>query len=487
MPNGAVKPLLTSGTGGQARETVFLRLADLLHNASHHLSNTAPEYSARYGLSHAQRAGLWSLFGAALIFMTLAPSALIIAATAVGAILFSINVFLRFTAAFAVLLRRRRKSQAIAKDVAPDLPRFSLLIPLYQEAAVVQQSVDAMAALDYPHDKLEVIYLTEADDHETITSLQACSGAADFQIVVIPDAPPRTKPRALNYGLGLATGDIITVYDAEDIPDPDQLRIAAQRFADGEDRLAVVQAVLSPYNPSDGWIARQFTLEYDIQFRVWSPFITALDWPLCIGGTSNHFRADVLRRAGGWDPYNVTEDADLSLRLALMGYSSAMIASRTHEEAPIRFSQWLAQRSRWVKGHLQTWLVITRRPLFQAGQLGLWRLLGLHLTFTLSLLAAFTHGPLFLLTIWRCLTPGGMETLVFLGLLFSGYLSAAAAAFAGARPGGRIWTLLTTPFYWPLQSLAALRALWEMQTDPHKWAKTQHGLSAPPDHIRESG
>ncbi len=410
------------------------------------------------------------------------PQAVALAMVATTSALFAVNISLRLIAALASLLRDDTPPEPSLAD--HDLPHFTLLAPLYKEAEVARQSVRALSRLDYPAEKLQVLYLVEADDTETIRELCRCRHLLDFDIIALPHALPRTKPRALNYGLSLATGDIISVYDAEDLPDPQQLRHAAEAFAYGDDTLAVVQAELAPYNRDASWIAGQFTLEYNIQFKVWLPFIADLGWPLSLGGTSNHFDAAKLRAAGGWDPYNVTEDADLGFRLAAGGYSSAMIPSVTLEEAPVELGQWLKQRSRWIKGHLQTWLVIMRDPLTQMRAIGVSRFIGLQLTFTLSLVASFLHGPLLLWTIWHCFHPEGVKTLIYLGLLSAGYLSAAMAAVVGLR--GQLCrdlslsTLLTMPFYWPLQSIAAMRALWEMRSRPHEWAKTRHGLSRPP-------
>lgn len=455
------------------------RRAALSRAASLFLWESRPADSAREGLSAGQKSGLWAVAGALSTFSFFAGEAMIFGLSLLGAALFASGVGLRLAAALRKLTRKRA-APAPETICDVDAPTFTLLIPLYKEAEVARQSVQAMARLDYPRDRLQILYLIEADDEATLAALQACLHIADFDIIALPHGEPRTKPRALNYGLGLAHGDVITVFDAEDVPEPDQLRKAAARFSGGADDLAVVQAELSPHNASASWIARQFTMEYDILFRVWAPYVTAHGWPLSLGGTSNHFRAAHLRRVGGWDPYNVTEDADLGFRLAMHGCKAAMIASRTHEEAPVRLGQWLNQRSRWIKGHLQTWIVVMRDPMRRMRGMGVGAFIGLQMTFTLSLLASFLHGPLLIWTIWKCLDPDGYKTLAYLGLLSTGYLSAALLALAGGRRPGRMRTVLTTPFYWPLQSLAAMRALWEMRSCPHKWSKTQHGLSPAP-------
>jgi cellulose synthase/poly-beta-1,6-N-acetylglucosamine synthase-like glycosyltransferase len=104
------------------------------------------------------------------------------------------------------------------------------------------------------------------------------------------------------------------------------------------------------------WLARYFTAEYAGQFDVVLPKLAALGLPLPLGGSSNHFRTVTLREVGGWDPHNVTEDADLGMRLARFGYRSGVVASSTYEEAPADIGRWLGQRTRWFKG----WMRLSR-------------------------------------------------------------------------------------------------------------------------------
>jgi cellulose synthase/poly-beta-1,6-N-acetylglucosamine synthase-like glycosyltransferase len=279
----------------------------------------------------------------------------------------------------------------------------------------------------------------------------------------------------LNYGLSFTTGDIIAVFDAEDRPSPHQPREAVAAFRSGGSRLAVVQAPLLIHNGREGWLARQFQIEYAIHFCVWLPFLARFGLPLMLGGTSNYFRRSHLEAAGGWDAWNVTEDADLGLRLARFGDRAAMISAPTWEEAPARFRDWLAQRTRWMKGHLQTWLVVMRNPAKSAAGMGWVRLLSVQLSLGGSLLAAMMHLPLI---IWMTL---GLATnlvslegwhAVMFGVGYGGVVAAALAAKTRPLP---VHALILLPFYWPLLSVAMLCALYEMKTRPHFWAKTPHG------------
>jgi hypothetical protein len=230
------------------------------------------------------------------------------------------------------------------------LPIYAIICALYREANVVNRLVAAIRALDYPLEKLDVKFVLEADDHETRRALANLDLGPPFEIITAPPIGPRTKPKALNVALPFARGSFTVVYDAEDVPEPDQLRCALDVFTAADARLACVQASLTIDNTTDSWLARMFTAAYAGQFDAFLPGLAALHLPLPLGGSSNHFRTTALRRVGGWDPYNVTEDADLGIRLARLGYRSTALSSATYEEAPASFGPWLRQRTRWYKG-----------------------------------------------------------------------------------------------------------------------------------------
>jgi cellulose synthase/poly-beta-1,6-N-acetylglucosamine synthase-like glycosyltransferase len=143
---------------------------------------------------------------------------------------------------------------------------------------------------------------------------------ASMEIIVAPRGPPQTKPRALNVALALARGAFTVIYDAEDLPGRRQLRTAAARFAVSGPEVACLQARLSIYDPGRNALTRLFAIEYAALFEVINPGLIALGHPILLGGTSNHFRTQVLQVGRGWDAWNVTEDADLSIRLARAGF-----------------------------------------------------------------------------------------------------------------------------------------------------------------------
>src|SRR2546423_188937 len=251
-------------------------------------------------------------------------------------------------------------------------PMYTILCPLYREAQVVPQFVQAMQSLDYPPEKLQILFLTEANDAETRNTIRSLSLPPHFQILVVPDGKPRTKPRACNYGLLHARGRYVVIYDAEDIPDPLQLKKAVLTFANQGPEIACVQAKLNFYNTGQNLLTRWFTAEYSLWFDLTLPGLQRLGVPLPLGGTSNHFRADMLRLMGAWDAFNVTEDCDLGLRMAYYGFKTAMLNSTTYEEANSRLKNWVRQRSRWIKGYMQTYLVYMRKPqvYLRRGRLG---------------------------------------------------------------------------------------------------------------------
>jgi cellulose synthase/poly-beta-1,6-N-acetylglucosamine synthase-like glycosyltransferase len=359
-------------------------------------------------------------------------------------------------------------------------PTYTILCPLYREALVVPDLVAAIDRLDYPTFALDVKLLIEGDDADTLAVVFALARAPHIEVVVIPPSTPRTKPKALNAGLALARGDFVAVYDAEDRPHPQQLRAALGAFEDGGETLACVQAPLVVDNPDASWIARQFAAEYAIQFNEILPLLARLQLPLPLGGSSNHFRVDVLRAVGGWDPNNVTEDADLGYRLARDGYRCDVIGPPTWEEAPNDFRAWRRQRVRWIKGHMQTWLVLMRDPIRTAREMGLSAFASMQLMLGGGIVASFAHGPLAFIIFAALLTPYRLLEPIDVILALSGYtvaMLASLSASALSRNWSHLRAALTMPVYWPLSTVAAWIAFADLLFRPHHWTKTAHGVS----------
>ncbi len=370
------------------------------------------------------------------------------------------------------------------------LPEYTILVPLYREAAVLPTLAKAVRDLQYPKDRLDVKFLLEEDDKETIAAARAANLPPYVELLVVPPSEPRTKPKACNYGLTKARGEYLVIYDAEDIPEPDQLLKALTVFRQSDDKLACVQAKLSYYNEDQNLLTRWFTAEYANWFELLLPSLFALRMPIPLGGTSNHLRTDVLRELGAWDPFNVAEDADLGVRLHKAGYRTAVMNSTTMEEANSDFVNWVRQRSRWVKGYLQTWLVHMRHPVKLWRELGPTGFFGFQMTVGGTPLQFLVNPLLWGITVlWFLFQPVYMER-VFSGwiyyignlCLFLGNISFVYAnivgVIKGGRPGLAKWVLLS-PVYWVFMSIAAYKALNQLIFKPSYWEKTHHGLARP--------
>lgn len=393
-----------------------------------------------------------------------------------------------------VRLMARRRKRKLVRMPDHELPEYTVMVALYDEAEVLPELILALTALDYPKTKLECMLVIEDSDLATKAALLRSELPPFLRVVVVPEGEPRTKPRALNYALQLARGDFVAIFDAEDRPDPDQLlrAVAAFRAAEQDDRrsrLACVQASLNIYNPTQSWLSREFTVEYSSLFDALMPELQRMRWPMPLGGTSNHFPRTVLAELHGWDPYNVTEDADLGIRIARLGYRVEMIDSTTWEEAPISFRLWLRQRTRWLKGWMQTYLVHTRQPWSLVRDLGVVRSTGFHLYSGGLILSTLVH-PLFYAAIAADyafgIHPGGLGAILgpalwiaSMGNLGMSYLVAIVIGIVTTRRRGHRLALsaLVMPLYWLLISIAAYRALWQLYRDPYLWEKTPHGLA----------
>ncbi|WP_067573430.1 glycosyltransferase [Nocardia acidivorans] len=399
-------------------------------------------------------------------------------------------IFTRGMARDAILTVTDEQALALADDA---LPPYTILVPAYGEPEVVGDLIAALNGLDYPRDRMQALLLLEADDAPTIAAARAAgigaAGSEHITIVLVPAADPRTKPKACNYGLHAATGDIVTIYDAEDIPDPLQLRRVVAAFASLPRSVVCVQAKLAFHNARQNLLTAWFTMDYGLWFGFLLPGLMRSSAPIPLGGTSNHFRRGVLIDIGAWDPYNVTEDADLGVRIAARGYSTAVIDSTTLEEANPDPINWIRQRSRWYKGYLQSWLVHARRPI------QLWRKIGpvAFLRFTLILagtpiIACLNLLFWFITLTWIFGQPWIIEKLfpaaVYFPALIALVLGNAATVYmnlVACRENDRpdlLLPCLLSPAYWLLMAIASTKGCWQLIRNPSYWEKTFHGLGA---------
>lgn len=371
---------------------------------------------------------------------------------------------------------------AIADD---DLPLYTILVPAYREAGITQQLIDNLGGIDYPRAKLQILLLLEEDDLETIEAFRATAAPDHVHMIKVPVSLPRTKPKACNIGLTFARGELLVIYDAEDVPDPQQLRSVAAQFRASGPEVSTIQCRLNYHNVDENLLTRLFTLEYSFWFSAMLPGLDRLGLPIPLGGSSNHFRTAVLRELGGWDPHNVTEDADLGMRANALGYEVAANRSTTMEEACSQIRPWIRQRTRWIKGYMVTFLVHARHPARFT------RATGLRGTLCLLLLVAGTPAMyLAASVVWGIWiftflggsigwldVPTGLERFNAFVFLAGNASMIAGHAVAGRRRhrGLAIYSLLL-PLYWALHSFAAWRALGHLLVKPDLWEKTPHGL-----------
>jgi cellulose synthase/poly-beta-1,6-N-acetylglucosamine synthase-like glycosyltransferase len=366
-----------------------------------------------------------------------------------------------------------------------ELPVYSVLIPLRNEAAMVPQLFTAMSALDYPPGRLDIKFVVEAGSQATLAAIRQRLSHPRFSLLAVPDAAPRTKPKALDFALPLCRGEHVVVFDAEDIPDPDQLWMAAVRFRDAPD-LMCLQAQLVIANGRHNWLAAQFAGEYAGLFGVLLPALARWRLPMPLGGTSNHFRLRMLRELGGWDAFNVTEDADLGVRLARRRLRVDVLASHTYEAAPTTLLPWFGQRTRWMKGWMQTFIVHNRDPGRLLAEMGLPAFLAFETLVLGMIVAPVLHcaflGSLCLRVVLGAdLVDGSLWTVFYLAMLGLGYGSAIAMTLLGLQRlhGTHLHSSqLGLPAYWLLIGIATIRAARELVLRPFYWFKSPHHPAA---------
>jgi len=464
----------------------------LSEDAREALYKRNPELSAKTTISNPQRVCAWAAFLLAVLGLEFRPHlALIVISGVISALYVALFLFRAF---LTIIGSGRRVDISVSKAETDrltdaELPVFTVLVPMYHEAEVLPILVASIRKLDYPLAKLDIKLVLESGDHETIEAAKALGAEENFEIIRVPDSQPKTKPKACNYALRFARGDYTVVFDAEDIPEPDQLKKVVALFRTSPANVACVQARLNYFNRDDNFLTRMFTLEYSHWFDYLLPGLHLLNIPIPLGGTSNHFRTDILVELGAWDPYNVTEDADLGVRLTQAGYRVAVVNSTTFEEANGVFKSWINQRSRWIKGYMQTWLVHMRHPIQLYRRLGFMGFMGFQMfvgfpPFTalinpflwLSCAAASLIGPAKI----AALFPTPVLAMALFDLLIGNAMYVYFNIVAASK---RRWYHLVpwgllAPAYWLLHSVAAYKALSQLITNPHYWEKTQHGTSA---------
>ena len=463
------------------------------------LQRAMPELSASRTLTRSQIKALLISAGVALIgFLVLGHNLLIlilipIIATYLAVLGFRLALLRRSLIACQTIVISDEEALAV-----PDwrLPVYTVLVPAFHEPEVMERIVKQLRKLVYPRERLDIKLLLEADDADTIAAAQEVIGTdtEGMEVVLVPAGQPRTKPKALNFGLTTARGQLLTIYDAEDRPDPLQLRRAAIALGRLPDDIVCLQAKLLFFNPQQNLITRWFAIEYKMWFAQLLPGLVDVDAPVPLGGTSNHFRCKILTDIGGWDPFNVTEDADLGIRLHRLGFRTAVLDSVTYEEANSDFINWIRQRSRWYKGYLQTWLVNMRHPRELRSDLGWKAFILFNLFVGGTPLLAILNPVFWVMTIvWFVSRSNFILSLFPMPVYYAGLLCLLAgnfafvyatmlSAFEDDEPK-LVMAALLTPFYWMMMAVAATKAALQIVISPSYWEKTYHGLDVRADNI----
>jgi len=369
-----------------------------------------------------------------------------------------------------------------------DLPIYTLLVPVYKEAELLQDLLQALSQIDYPSTKLDIKILMEADDTETTHRFYELGLPPHFKGIIVPGSLPKTKPKACNYGLIHARGEYVVIFDAEDLPETDQLKKAVIAFQNTTPDVVCIQAKLNYFNRTQNLLTRWFTVEYSMWFDLFLPGLDASGAPIPLGGTSNHFKRRALVEVGAWDPHNVTEDADLGMRLYKHGYHTRTIDSTTFEEANSDLENWVRQRSRWMKGYIQTWLVHMRNPVKLFHEVGLKGFISFQFVAGGTFFSALVNPILWAITTVWFLTEWSFIQETYPGVIFyMGSLNLYLGNFvftymnvAGAmrrKHYDNVRYALLSPIYWGLMSIGAWKGFFQLITKPHYWEKTIHGLS----------
>lgn len=458
------------------------------------LSHKRPDWSASMPVTRGQkRAMLAFVFVAAAagLCAPLQTARVLIALCTLYYVISTLYKFVLIRASLSPSAMIRISPREIVERDVREWPLYSILVPMYKEPETVRQMVESLAAMDYPLAKLDVQILLEADDTATLAAARALPMPGGFRVTEIPPSFPRTKPKACNIGLQLAKGDFLVIYDAEDLPEKDQLKKAVMAFERSPEKVVCIQSRLNYYNPRQNVLTRWFTAEYSAWFDLQLPGLAALDAVIPLGGTSNHFRTRVLQELMGWDAYNVTEDCDLGVRLGRAGYTTRMLETTTWEEACSVLPFWIKQRTRWQKGYIQTWFVHMRHPFRLLRELGVANFLHYQLLVGGGVFSVLIN-PLFWLMalVWFVFRPAGVAQL-FPGPVFA---AGAMCLFLGnfvfiyvnllgcckRQRDDLMWWALLTPVYWVMMSYSGWRAFVQFFRDPFIWEKTQHGLMKKP-------
>ena len=474
------------------RQTALIRRAEVRVDPDESCRTRNEQRAARIAMGAIAASCLGFALAPVVVFTLLFGWALITLFATMG---------LKAAAWLAEMAARRRLARMPPNPTPPApmhrLPIISVMVPLFREQDIAERLVARLGRLTYPRELLDILLVVEQTDTTTLRTLADATLPRWMRVVTVPAGPIQTKPRALNYALAFCRGSVIGVWDAEDMPDPDQLHIVARRFAETGPEVACLQGILDYYNPRTNWLSRCFTIEYAAWFRAMLPGLARLGLVVPLGGTTLFFRREALEKLGGWDAHNVTEDADLGIRLARHGYRTELIPTVTHEEANCRAVPWVKQRSRWLKGYAMTWAVHMRNPARLWRELGPKRFFGLQILI-LGALSQYLLAPL----LWSCwfilfgfwhpisaIMSPGLENLLLFAFVMTEIVNITVGAWAvrGADHRHLIPWVPSLNLYFPLGALAGWKAIYEVISRPFYWDKTMHGVFDTVHHISATG
>ncbi|HEY0245222.1 MAG TPA: glycosyltransferase family 2 protein [Mucilaginibacter sp.] len=455
------------------------------------LFNRDPNSSALVTFTSPQLIFIFSLMAVTVIGLVLNFKNTTITINVLLSLFFVISII--FKLFLALVGSRFELYQAVTRlevkeIVDEELPVYTILLPVYKEDKLIKKLIWNLQSLDYPREKLDIKLLIEEDDDKTLTAVRDLDFPAIFEVIIVPFHMPKTKPKACNYGLHFSRGKYLTIYDAEDIPDTDQLKKVVALFAKLPSNYICIQSALNYFNRNENFLTRMFTLEYSYWFDYMLPGLDTFDIPIPLGGTSNHFKFEYLIELGGWDPFNVTEDADLGVRAYAKGYKVAIINSTTYEEANNEPINWIRQRSRWIKGYMQSYLVHMRDPVAlwkKIGWKGFWGfnffIGATPITFLVYplLLAIFLCYVIFDMSSIRSFFPDWVLFMSIFNLMVGNILMIYVNMMAvfKRRYYELILFAIANPIYWLMHSISAYKGLYQLVVKPFYWEKTNHGLS----------
>lgn len=464
---------------------------NFIDRAVHGLLYMSPQYSASMVFSKGQVFFMGLFLYASLLWIYKNPISYF------TFIILITQLFYLFAIGFKFIVSLAGTKSEIQQTVTDDevkalneenLPVYTVLVPVYKEPEVIGILINSLKKIDYPQHKLDVILLLEEDDIETYEAAKAQKPPINWRFMKVPPSLPKTKPKACNYGLFFSRGKYLTIYDAEDMPESDQLKKVVIAFGKAGNNYICFQAALNYFNKDENFLTKMFTLEYSYWFDYMLPGLFNLKLPIPLGGTSNHFDVEKLREIGAWDPFNTTEDADLGVRAAGKGYKVGVVNSTTYEEANAKLKNWIRQRSRWIKGYMQTWLVHARNSKNLYKSVGLRGFLAFHLLIG-GTPFTFLMNPIMwsIFLFWLIAQAKSIDVLFptfvlyisLFNLLFGNFIGVYLNMLAVFRR--KYYELLPyaflNPIYWMLHSIASYKALYELFTKPFYWQKTQHGIT----------